>query len=182
MAALPWPFLAEASRYHSWRRLRRLRQLQGSQQARARTTACREEERARTMPILQRASPLAWGTDRVGRRRESRAVQRARARRRLLLMLVAMGHLHAVGPPLCMVRPHGTCCQVLVHCVLMILHRENPRLVRGAGVRGRGLPGGSEEPLTPAPSPLRGEGSRKGLTPPVRLVKVPASAGCPPGT
>src|SRR3954451_18918280 len=98
MPAAPWPFLAPASRYHSWRRLRRLRGLKGSQQARARTTACREEERARTMPILQRASPLAWGTDRVGRRRESRAVQRARARRRLLLMPVGMGRLHAVGP------------------------------------------------------------------------------------
>src|SRR5437764_12759810 len=103
MAALPWPFLAEASRYHSWRRLRRLRGLQGSQQARARTTACREEERARTMPMLHRASPLACGTDRVGRRRRSKAVQRARAWRRLVVVLVAMAHLHAVGRPLCMV-------------------------------------------------------------------------------
>src|SRR5262249_1152161 len=109
-----------ASRYHSWRRLRRLSGFKGSQHARARTTACREADRARTMPILQNARPKVWEEDKVGKRCRNKAAQRDSAVRRRVV--VAMTHLLGIGLPIVKVAAHHPWSQPLFSMRLTAPH------------------------------------------------------------
>src|SRR3954447_508288 len=128
-APLPWPFLAAASEYHSWRRRRRESGLKESQQERARTTAWREQERARTMPMLHRARPFASGRKRLGKCWPSKSVQRSRDWRRLVGVLVAMRHLRALRGPCSREILLGDTGQVMGRLALTIIHQQTPRLV-----------------------------------------------------